>query len=140
MTRQILMIATAIVALAAAPAVLAQGTTSGKSPAPAVTTSTTPSTGQAKMAAQSKNKMTHKASVSAKGGKSTYREMNAREVEMTRTLNREAQSKAGIVRFAMAPTPMLDQVIPMQGAALAPKNEPGATGPGNTGDSPTSNK
>lgn len=179
MTRKLLMITTAIAALAVAPAAFAQGTGAagtagagvdgGKSPtmtAPSqaqMPAPTTPSGAMVQQRAQTnttttmtdstmpktatkstvKNKAIHKTSASTTHrGTTTYRQMNDREVQMTRELNRQAMNGGVPAQSAMAPATTAggSPAMPMMGQVPAPANEAGATGPGNQGDNPTTSK
>jgi hypothetical protein len=154
MTRKFLMITTAIVALAVAPAVYAQSTSGSNSTASGVnaqppganqmmapkaqSTATQPmqmkdQTMSPKGAAKSADKV-QKKDMSKASLKTSSREMNAKEVATTRDLNRQAV-KGGVPQ----------QSSMMQGSsnmptmgALPPKDEVGATGPAIDGS--TTNK
>lgn len=103
MTRQLLMITAAIVALAAAPAVQAEGT---KASGSAKTTMSGQSTGtKAKVMSQA----------SAKKDLKGVRAQNAQEVEMTRTLNRDSAAGRQVGQMSQSPMP---GEMPAQGAAL----------------------
>lgn len=137
MSRKFLMITTAIVALGIAPATFAAGTTKTIE-APAASTS-------GKAAAKTKVHKTMSTAakardMSAKKDKKGLRAQNAQEVEMTRTLNRDAASGRPVSQMSstMSSTP-----LPSQGAMLPPPAEEigkGVSGPGNQGDNPTSSK
>lgn len=199
MTRKMLMITTAIMALASAPAVYAQGTGTAPSqtlvqqnqqklqaPGSSLTTggsatlnrqpmtrdlqsgkTTTGqvSTGQAatgevktgemkmgemnahksmkmgemnshksmKMGGRASSKM-HRTSASANHRGQAYREMNGREVQMTRDLNRQGLSG----QQAMAPNSGTMMMAPNSASTMTPGQ--GVSGPANTADNPTTTK
>lgn len=162
MTRKLLTITTAIVALAVAPAVYGQtyGTNKPATPpaanqmqAPKAPAQSTELKGQTMSPKESASKVekkgTSKASLAAVHATPAYKEMNAKEQAMTRDLNRQAVSggvpQSAMTQSSMAPMsstndPSVPTGLPMYGAVPAPANEAGATGPGNTGDNPTSSK
>ena len=97
----------------------------------------------ARSSAKSHEKMVHKTSVSANHRGKAYRDMNNREVGMTRDLNRQVLSGQ---QSAMAPmnsgsTMNSNMTSPQRpGMSPIPTDEAGATGPGNQGDNPTTSK
>ncbi len=96
-----------------------------------------------KSSAKSHDKMVHKTSASTNHRGKAYRDMNNREVGMTRDLNRQALTGQ---QSAMAPmnsgaamgSTMGSQRAP--GMSPIPTDEAGATGPGNRGDNPSTSK
>lgn len=104
MTRQLLMITTAIVALAAAPAVQAEGTKASGSAKTTMSGQTTAGT-KAKVMTQA----------SAKKDPKGMRAQNAQEVEMTRALNRDSAAGRQVGQMSQSTMP---GEMPAQGAAL----------------------
>lgn len=114
MTSKFLMITTAIVALAAAPAVQAEGT---KASGTAKTTMSGQATAtKTNMSAQTTTGTKAKV-MTQTSAKKDMRGLRAQEVEMTRTLNRD--SAAGRQVGQMSQTTMPGQ-MPTQGATLPP--------------------
>ncbi len=93
--------------------------------------------------AKSHDKMMHRTSVSANHRGKAYRDMNSREVGMTRDLNRQVLTGQ---QSAMAPmnsgsatgSTMTSRQTP--GLSPIPTDEAGAAGPGNQGDNPSTSK